>query len=149
VFTTRRSILASVAGVALAGFAVLGAAAPANACTLHSSTAHSSTAHSSTVHGSTVDRSTVDRSTVDRSTVDTSTTVGICKATGSVKHPYVFVLVKTDKLLAGHYGADDIVPAFTYTTADGVTQIFTGQHTSSTVLTADCVPVVAVSAFLM
>ena len=138
-FTTRRSILASVAGVALAGFAVLGAAAPANACTLPGPAVHGSTVHSSIIHSS----------TVDSSTVESSTKVGICKATGSVKHPYVFVLVKTDKLLAGHYGADDIVPAFTYTTADGVTQIFTGQHTSSTVLTADCVPVVAVSAFLM
>ena len=112
-FTTRRSILASVAGVALAGFAALGAAAPANAATVHG-----------------------------------AIRVGICKATGSVKHPYVFVSVKTDKLVAGHFRADDIVPAFTYTTADGITQLFTGQHTSGTVLTAACLPVVAVPTFL-
>jgi hypothetical protein len=113
VFTTRRSILASVATVALAGFAVLGAAAPANAAT-----------------------------------VNGITKVGICKATGSASNPYTFVYTTTDNLLSGHYSADDIVPAFNYTLADGTPMLFLGQNTSGTVLTSACVPVIASVAYM-
>ena len=112
-FTTRRSLLASVATVALAGFAVIGVAAPANAAT-----------------------------------VNGTTKVGICKATGSATNPYTFVYTTTDNLITGHYSADDIVPAFTYTTADGTTAMFLGQNTSSTVLTSTCVPVVAPTVYI-
>lgn len=113
-FTTRRSLLASVATVALAGFAVLGASAPANAATING----------------------------------TSLKVGICKATGSEKNPYTFVYTTTDNLISGHYSADDIVPAFTWTTEDGTPAMFLGQNTSGAVLTADCLPVVAVTHFI-
>jgi hypothetical protein len=114
VFSTRRSLIASAATLALAGFAALGVAAPASAATVN----------------------------------DTTARIGICKATGSAKNPYIFVHTTTDNLLSGHYTADDIVPAYTYTTADGTPAMFIGQNTSSFVLTDDCVAVPVVVRYI-
>jgi hypothetical protein len=115
VFTTRRSLVATAATIALAGFAALGVAAPASAAT-----------------------------------VNGTSKVGICKATGSSSNPYTFVYASTDNLISGHFQADDIVPAFTFTAADGTSTQFFGQNTTASVLTStSCVPtqVVAVYAF--
>lgn len=80
-------------------------------------------------------------------TVNGTTKVGICKATGSTSNPYTFVYATVDSLVTGHYSANDIVPAFTYTTTDGTAQ-FIGQNTTAVVLTADtCVPTVAATIF--
>ena len=105
-FTTRRSLVATAATVALAGFAALGVAAPASAAT-----------------------------------VSGAGKVGICKATGSASNPYTFLYAGTDNLISGHFQADDIVPAFTYTAADGTIAQFLGQNTTASVLTSTtCVP---------
>jgi hypothetical protein len=106
VFTSRRSLVATAATIALAGFAALGVAAPASAAT-----------------------------------VNGTTKVGICKATGSASNPYTFVYAGTDNLITGHFQADDLIPAFTYTAADGTTTQFLGQNTTASVLTSTtCVP---------
>jgi hypothetical protein len=80
-------------------------------------------------------------------TVNGTTKVGFCKATGSTSNPYTFVYATPDSLVGGHFSADDIVPAFTYTTTDGAA-LFIGRNTTATVLTADtCVPTAATTVF--
>jgi hypothetical protein len=82
-------------------------------------------------------------------TVNGITKIGICKATGSATNPYTFVYTTTDSLISGHYSADDIVPAFSYTTADGISALFLGQNTDGTVLTAACTPVVVTVSYVL
>lgn len=81
-------------------------------------------------------------------TINGAGKIGICKATGSTSNPYAFVYRTADALANGSYGADDIVPAFNYIEADGSLGMFLGQNTSSTVLTADCTPVVKATTYL-
>jgi hypothetical protein len=81
-------------------------------------------------------------------TVNGTGKVGICKATGSASNPYTFVYAGTEKLIAGSFQADDIVPAFTYTAADGTSTQFLGHNTTESVLTlASCVPTQAVAVY--
>ena len=82
------------------------------------------------------------------STVNGTTKIGICMATGSATNPYVFQHKTVDALVAGKYSTNDIVPVFTYTSANGEAITTTGQNTSSTVVTADCVPVAAEALWL-
>ncbi len=82
-------------------------------------------------------------------TVNGTTKIGICKATGSAKNPYTFVYQTADSLATGKYSADDIVPAFSYTIADGTTASFLGQNTSGRELTADCIPVQAETVYVI
>lgn len=66
--------------------------------------------------------------------------IGICKATGSATNPYAFVYRSTDNLLSGKFSTNDIIPSFSYTTAEGTTQLSMGQNNGgSSVLTSDCV----------
>lgn len=80
-------------------------------------------------------------------TVNGTTKIGICMATGSATNPYVFQYKTLDTLIAGKYSSNSIVPAFTYGTADGDVT-FTGQNTTGSVLTADCIPVLAAAVWL-
>lgn len=75
--------------------------------------------------------------------------VGICMATRSATIPYVFVYRSIDSVLEGRISDDDIVPAFGYTAADGTSWLYSGQNTTGSVLTSDCVPTLAPATYIV